>query len=145
VLDLRATGTRGNRYPRDSGVDTERRTDDHRSARRTTRRFAPRLLDRTMSSGFEAAKQNVVETLEEIDESDDFIFVSSRTDGDSGGELSIQSHVGSSEYNTPYANLVGMQILLMHRHFEDYPLDRVAQDCLSAARAMARDGEIEER
>ena len=97
-----------------------------------------------MSSGFEAAKQNVVETLEEIDESDDFIFVSSRTDGDSGGELSIQSHVGSADDNTPYANLVGMQMLLMHRYFEDYPLEQVAEDCLRSAQMMSEDGTIEE-
>jgi hypothetical protein len=98
-----------------------------------------------MSSGFEDAKQNVVETLEGIDEGDDFIFVASQTAEDSGGELSIQSHVGSSDSNTPYANLVGMQMLLMHRHFEDYPLDQAAQDCFRAAQAMAREGEIEER
>ena len=45
-----------------------------------------------------------------------------------GDELSIQSHVGSSDTNAPYANLVGMQMLLMHRHFEDYPLEQVAQE-----------------
>ncbi|MEF8843095.1 MAG: hypothetical protein V5A62_15970 [Haloarculaceae archaeon] len=98
-----------------------------------------------MSPGFEDAKRNVKETLEGIDEGDDFIFVANETDEDSGDELAIQSHIGSSDYNTPYANLVGMQILLMHRHFEDYPLDQAAQDCLRAAQAMARSGEIEER
>lgn len=98
-----------------------------------------------MSSGFEDAKRNVKETLEGIDEADDFIFVANETADDSGDELTIRSHVGSSDYNTPYANLVGMQILLMHRHFEDYPLEQAAEDCLRAARAMARSGEIEER
>lgn len=97
-----------------------------------------------MSSGFEDAKRNVVETLEGIDEGDDFVFVASETAGDAGGELSIQSHVGSSNSNTPYANLVGMQMLLMHRHFEDYPLEQVARDCLRAARMMSKDGTIEE-
>lgn len=97
-----------------------------------------------MSPGFEDAKRNVIETLEGIDEGDDFIFVANETTDDSGDELTIQSHVGSSDYNTPYANLVGMQILLMHRHFEDYPLDEAAQDCLRAARMMSEDGTIEE-
>jgi hypothetical protein len=97
-----------------------------------------------MSSGFEDAKQNVIETLEGIDEGDDFVFVASQTAEDSGGELSIQSHVGSADDNTPYANLVGMQMLLMHRHFEDYPLEQVAQDCFRAAQMMSEDGTIEE-
>lgn len=97
-----------------------------------------------MSSGFEDAKRNVVETLEELDEGDNFIFVTGEGDGDSGGEFSIQSHVGSSDSNVPYVNLVGMQILLMHRQFEEYPLDQAAQDSLNAARMMAEEGEIEE-
>jgi hypothetical protein len=98
-----------------------------------------------MSSGFEDAKRNVKETLEGIDEGDDFIFVANETTEESGDELAIRSHVGSSDYNTPYANLVGMQILLMHRHFEEYPLEQAAEDCLRAAQAMARDGDIEEK
>jgi hypothetical protein len=97
-----------------------------------------------MSSGFEDAKRNVIETLDGIDEGDDFLFVASETADDSGGELSIQSHVGSSDSNTPYANLLGMQMLLMHRHFEDYPLEQVARDCLRAAQMMSEDGAIEE-
>ncbi|PSQ08882.1 hypothetical protein BRC93_14335 [Halobacteriales archaeon QS_5_70_15] len=97
-----------------------------------------------MPPGFEDAKRNVIETLEGIDEDDDFIFVASETAGDAGDELSIQSHVGSSKDNTPYVNLVGMQMLLMHRHFEDYPLEEVAQDCFGAARMMSEDGTIEE-
>lgn len=97
-----------------------------------------------MPSGFEDAKRNVVETLEEIDEGDDFVFVASQAADDSGGELSIQSHVGSSNSNTPYANLVGMQMLLMHRHFEDYPLEQVAEDCFRSAQMMSEDGTIEE-
>ena len=110
----------------------------------TTSRFTPRTIDRTMSSGFEDAKGNVIETIEELDEDDDFVFVASETTGESGGELSIQSHVGSSNSNTPYANLVGMQMLLMHRHFEDYPLEQVAQDCFRSAQMMSEDGTIEE-
>lgn len=97
-----------------------------------------------MSSGFEAAKRNVVETLEELDEGDNFIFVTGEGTDDSGGEFSIQSHVGSSDSNIPYVNLVGMQILLMHRQFEEYPLEDAAQDSLEAARMMAQGGEIEE-
>lgn len=97
-----------------------------------------------MSSGFEDAKQNVIETVENLDEDDDFIFVANETVEGSGDELSIQSHVGSSDTNAPYANLVGMQMLLMHRHFEDYPIEQVAQDCLGAAQMMAEGGEIEE-
>jgi hypothetical protein len=97
-----------------------------------------------MSSGFEDAKRNVVETIEGLEEGDDFVFVASETTGESGGELSIQSHVGSSDSNTPYANLVGMQMLLIHRHFEDYPLEEVARDCFRSARMMSEDGTIEE-
>jgi hypothetical protein len=97
-----------------------------------------------MSSGFEDAKRNVIETVDGLDEDDDFIFVANETVDGSGDELSIQSHVGSSDYNTAYANLVGMQMLLMHRYFEDYPLEQVARDCLGAARVMAEGGEIAE-
>jgi hypothetical protein len=97
-----------------------------------------------MSSGFEDAKRNVIETLKGIDEGDDFVFVASEVADDAGGELSIQSHVGSSDSNEPYANLVGMQMLLMHRYFDDYPLEEVAQDCFRAARMMSEDGTIEE-
>ena len=110
----------------------------------TTSRFTPRTIDRTMSSGFEDAKRNVIETIEELDEDDDFVFVASETVEGSGDELSIQSHVGSADDNTPYANLVGMQMLLMHRYFEDYPLEQVAEDCLRSAQLMVESGAIEE-
>ena len=97
-----------------------------------------------MTTGFEEAKQNVIETLDDLDEDDDFVFVSSETVDDSGDELSIQTHVGSSDSNVPYVNLVGMQILMMHRHFDNYPLAQAAQDSLEAAQLMARGGTIEE-
>ena len=115
-----------------------------RGSHRIGSRLTPRTIDRVMSSGFEDAKRNVIETVDGLDEDDDFIFVANETVDGSGDELSIQSHVGSSDYNTAYANLVGMQMLLMHRYFEDYPLEQVARDCLGAARVMAEGGEIAE-
>jgi len=93
-------------------------------------------------SDIDGPRENAIESLEQLEDGDQFVLVTQQPMEDGGAETSVAGYSGEEPEHLNFLNSVGAIQLGLKQRYNDYSFQQIAKDCLTATRLLAQGGRI---